>query len=643
MKFQQLINLKAKELVTVCSLISLLYLCGEVKHYADINTNTKEYMKETMKNVCSLRKLMADKGISAFITPSTDPHSGEYVPKYWESRAWISGFTGSAGTAVVTTDKAALWTDSRYFLQAAEQIEGTDFVLMKDKVEGTPSVAEWLGDVLPKGTVVAVDGWVNTMTAVEELAKELQAKGLALVTDFAPYDEIWESRPQLPLDPVFIQPMEYAGETAHSKIERIRAEIYKSGADSILISMLDEVAWTLNLRGSDIEYNPVFVSYLFITDFEAVLYVNKSKISDAVAAYLEGQGVVIKEYTEIENDLRATSHKVMVQKDKTNAHIAECIADKIIHDCPVSTMKIMKNEAEIKGYRSAMLKDGLAMVKWMKWVVPAVEAGGQTELSLDEKLYQCRAEQDLFKGVSFASIMGYAAHGAIVHYEPTEETDIPVEPKGLLLIDSGAQYQDGTTDITRTIPLGPLTWEERRDYTLVLRGFINLGRAVFPRGTYGSQLDCLARTPMWRYGLNYLHGTGHGVGSFMNVHEGPHQFRMNYMPTPLVPGMTITVEPGIYIEGHHGVRHENTTLVVEADFTDKGMEGNQGQTFGPYYTFEHLTLCPILTSPIIVDMMEKEEIEWFNAYQQMVYDKLSAHLDDEHRQWLYEVTRPIGC
>lgn len=600
-------------------------------------------MKETMKNVCSLRKLMADKGISAFITPSTDPHSGEYVPRYWESRAWISGFTGSAGTAVVTTDKAALWTDSRYFLQAAEQIEGTDFVLMKDKVEGTPSVAEWLGDVLPKGTVVAVDGWVNTMTAVEELAKELQAKGLALVTDFAPYDEIWESRPQLPLDSVFIQPMEYAGETAHSKIERIRAEIYKSGADSILISMLDEVAWTLNLRGSDIEYNPVFVSYLFITDFEAVLYVNKSKISDAVAAYLEGQGVVIKEYTEIENDLRATSHKVMVQKDKTNAHIAECIADKIIHDCPVSTMKIMKNEAEIKGYRSAMLKDGLAMVKWMKWVVPAVEAGGQTELSLDEKLYQCRAEQDLFKGVSFASIMGYAAHGAIVHYEPTEETDIPVEPKGLLLIDSGAQYQDGTTDITRTIPLGPLTWEERRDYTLVLRGFINLGRAVFPRGTYGSQLDCLARTPMWRYGLNYLHGTGHGVGSFMNVHEGPHQFRMNYMPTPLVPGMTITVEPGIYIEGHHGVRHENTTLVVEADFTDKGMEGNQGQTFGPYYTFEHLTLCPILTSPIIVDMMEKEEIEWFNAYQQMVYDKLSAHLDDEHRQWLYEVTRPIGC
>lgn len=596
-----------------------------------------------MNNVCALRKLMADKGISAFITPSTDPHSGEYVPKYWESRAWISGFTGSAGTAVVTSDKAALWTDSRYFLQAAEQIDGTDFVLMKDKVEGTPSVADWLGEVLPKGAVVAVDGWVNTVTAVEELSKELEAKGLTLVTDFAPYDEIWTGRPVLPLDEVFIQPMEYAGESASSKIGRIRTEISKWGADAILVSMLDEVAWTLNLRGSDIEYNPVFVSYLFITEKETVLYVNKSKINAEVAAYLEGEGVAIKGYNEIEGDLRNSECKVMIQKDKTNAHIAECIATKVVHDCPVSTMKIMKNEAEIKGYRSAMLKDGLAMVKWIKWAIPAVEAGGQTELSLDEKLYQCRAEQDLFKGVSFASIMGYAAHGAIVHYEPTPETDIPVEPKGLLLIDSGAQYQDGTTDITRTIPLGQLTWEERRDYTLVLRGFINLGRAVFPRGTYGSQLDCLARTPMWRYGLNYLHGTGHGVGSFMNVHEGPHQFRMNYMPTPLVPGMTITVEPGIYIEGQHGVRHENTTLVVEADFSDKGMEGNQGQTFGPYYTFEHLTLCPILTSPILVEMMEKEEIEWFNKYQQMVYDKLSAHLDEEHRQWLYEVTRPIGC
>lgn len=584
---------------------------------------------------------MKENGVAAFITPSTDPHSGEYVPSHWESRAWISGFTGSAGTAVVTTDKAALWTDSRYFLQAEDQISGTGYVLMKDKIEGTPTVAQWLGETLPEGSTVAIDGWVNTVTAVEDLKAELSIYGLNLNTGVEPYGKIWTDRPKLPVDEVFIQPLELAGETAASKIGRIRAEGIKSGADAVLVSMLDEVAWTLNLRGSDIEFNPVFVSYLLITADKATLYINQAKLTAEVSAYLKAEGVDTKPYGEIEGDLRNLDCRVLVQPDKTNYAVYACLQNPVHKDCPVSTMKIMKNEAEIRGYHSAMLKDGLAMVKWMKWLLPAVEAGGQTELSLDEKLYSCRAEQPLFRGVSFASIMGYAAHGAIVHYEPTPETDIPVEPKGLLLIDSGAQYQDGTTDITRTIPLGPLTWEERRDYTLVLRGFINLGRAVFPRGTYGTQLDCLARTPMWRYGINYLHGTGHGVGSFMNVHEGPHQFRMNYMPTPLVPGMTITDEPGIYIAGSHGVRHENTMLVIPADFTGKGQEGNEGLTFGPYYTFEHLTLCPIFTSPILTEMMEKEEIEWFNAYQQMVCDKLSPHLDEEHREWLKEITRPI--
>lgn len=598
-------------------------------------------MKQTIDRVDALRHIMNENGVDAFITPSTDPHSGEYVPSHWESRAWISGFTGSAGTAVVTTDKAALWTDSRYFLQAEDQISGTGYVLMKDKIEGTPTVAQWLGETLPEGSTVAIDGWVNTVTAVEDLKAELSIYGLSLNTGIEPYGKIWTDRPQLPVDEVFIQPLELAGETAASKIGRIRAEGVKSGADAVLVSMLDEVAWTLNLRGSDIEFNPVFVSYLLITADKATLYINQAKLTAEVSAYLKVEGVDTKPYGEIESDLRNLACKVLVQPDKTNYAVYACLQKPVRKDCPVSTMKIMKNEAEIRGYHSAMLKDGLAMVKWMKWLLPAVEAGGQTELSLDEKLYSCRAEQPLFRGVSFASIMGYAAHGAIVHYEPTPETDIPVEPKGLLLIDSGAQYQDGTTDITRTIPLGPLTWEERRDYTLVLRGFINLGRAVFPRGTYGTQLDCLARTPMWRYGINYLHGTGHGVGSFMNVHEGPHQFRMNYMPTPLVPGMTITDEPGIYIAGSHGVRHENTMLVIPADFTDKGQEGNEGLTFGPYYTFEHLTLCPIFTSPILTEMMEKEEIEWFNAYQQMVCDKLSPHLDEEHREWLKEITRPI--
>ncbi len=595
-----------------------------------------------MNKVKALRTLMAEEKVDAFITPSTDPHSGEYVPTHWESRGWISGFNGSAGTAVVTTKKAALWTDSRYFLQAAEQIADTDYVLMKDKIEDTPSVAQWLGEVVGKGGVVAVDGWVNTVTAVEELQNDLKAYGLTLRTDVEPYSKIWTNRPELPVDKVFIQPMEFAGESAKSKIERIRKEVKKGGAEAVLVSMLDEVAWTLNLRGSDIDYNPVFVSYLLITQDTATLYIDPRKVDETVRQYLKGEGVEIQDYTEIENDLNWMNTPVMVSPEKTNYAAYSAIKRTVRKDCPVSTMKIMKNEAEIKGYHSAMLKDGIAMVKWMKWLLPAVEAGGQTELSLEKKLYECRAAQPLFRGVSFASIMGYAAHGAIVHYEPTEETDIPVEAKGLLLIDSGGQYQDGTTDITRTIPLGPLTWEERRDYTLVLRGFINLGRAVFPRGTYGTQLDCLARTPMWKYGINYLHGTGHGVGSFMNVHEGPHQFRMNYMPTPLLPGMTITDEPGIYIAGSHGVRHENTMLVIPADFSDKGQEGNEGLTFGPYYTFEHLTLCPIFTSPILIEMMEKEEIEWFNAYQQMVYDKLAPHLDEAEAEWLKEITAPIN-
>lgn len=595
-------------------------------------------MKKTMEGVNALRKVMEREGVQAFITPSTDPHSGEYVPAHWESRIFISGFTGSYGTAIVTTDKAALWTDSRYFLQGAAQIEDTDYVLMKEKIEGTPTFAEWLGSVLHKGDTVAVDGWVNTVTSVEGLRNELAAYDLKLRTDIEPYAEVWKDRPELPKDKVFIQPLEFAGETCKSKLERIRKE---TNGHALLVSMLDDVAWTLNLRGNDILYTPIFVSYLLVTPTDATLYIDKAKVDEEVATYLAGEGVGIKSYGDICEDLKALDIPVQIEPAKTNYTAFSLIKTPIRKDCPVSTMKIMKNEAEIRGYHSAMLKDGIAMVKWMKWVIPAVAKGGHTELSLDKKLCALRAEQPLFMDISFHSIMGYAAHGAVVHYRPTPETDIPVEPKGLLLIDSGGQYQDGTTDITRTIPLGPLTDEERRDYTLVLRGFINLGRAVFPKGTYGTQLDCLARTPMWRYGINYLHGTGHGVGSFMSVHEGPHQFRMNYMPTPLLPGMTITDEPGIYMDGRHGVRHEDTMLVVPADFSDKGQEGNEGITFGPYYTFEHLTLCPIFTSPIIVDMLQQEEKDWFNNYQQTVYDKLAPHLDEEHKQWLYEVTRPI--
>ena len=589
-------------------------------------------MNDTMKHVDALRQLMKAYNIDAFITPSTDPHSGEYVPSRWYSREWISGFTGSAGTAVVTQHDAALWTDSRYFLQATDQIRGTEFTLQKDKIEGTPSVSEWIGQRIAKGGCIGVDGWTNTVESVLTLEKELAEYGLTIRTDIDPYDTIWTDRPSLPKEKVFIQPLEFAGESTSSKVERIRDAYHKNKADGLLVSMLDEVAWTLNLRGNDIEYNPVFVSYLLICDNSVTLYTKKDKLNQEVLDYLNAENVIIKDYDDIGSDLKRLEKKIQIEPAKTNFGIFSCIANPVLADCPVSTMKIMKNPTEIKGYHSAMLKDGIAMVKWMRWALQAVKEGGQTELSLEAKLTSFRAEQPLYRGPSFATIMGYAAHGAIVHYEPTPETDIPVLPKGLLLCDSGGQYQDGTTDITRTLPLGPLTEQERRDYTLVLRGFINLARVHFPKGTYGSQLDCLARAPMWEYGINYLHGTGHGVGSFMNVHEGPHQFRMNYMPTPLLPTMTITDEPGIYMTDRHGVRHENTMLVVE---------DQEGVTFGPYYKFEQLTLCPIITSPIMVDMLQDDEMKWFNEYQQMVYDKLSPHLDQETSEWLYEVTRPI--
>lgn len=606
----------------------------------------------TTEKLEALRNLMRQEGIDAFITPSTDPHSGEYVPERWKSRRWISGFTGSAGTAVVTLDKAALWTDSRYFIQAAEQLKGTGFLLMKEKIEGTPSVAEWLGSTLPAGSTVAVDGWVNTASEVEELENELKAYGLTLRTDIDPYNTIWTDRPAIPQSKAFIQELEFAGESAASKIERIRKEI---GNNAIVLSMLEEVAWTLNLRANDVENTPFMLGYVVITPQNTLLYICKEKLTPEIEKYLKGEGVNIREYEDIIADLNGLSMPVYAQPNKTNHAVYSAIKTPIRKESPVAHMLIFKNETEIKCFRNAMEKDGVAMVKWIKWTLENVPRGGQTELSLSEKLKAFRMEQPLSKGVSFESIMGYAHHGAIVHYDPTPETDIPIKPEGLLLIDSGGQYLDGTTDITRTIPLGPLTWEMKRDYTLVLKGWIRLGSAVFPKGTCGTQLDGFAREAMWKYGINYLHGTGHGVGQYMSVHEGIdlHQFRMQWRPTPLLPGMIITVEPGIYIEGSHGVRHENTMLVVNADFSGENGKANmpdgkpydgpeaQGITFGPYYTFEHLTLCPILTSPILTEMLSEEERQWFNSYQQTVYQRLAPRLDEEHQAWLKEITQPI--
>lgn len=609
-------------------------------------------MSKIESRLCDLRRLMSENGINAFITPSTDPHCGEYVPERWKSRRWISGFTGSAGIAVVTAEQAALWTDSRYFIQATEQLEGTGFVLMKEKVEGTPTIAEWLGSVLQRGDMVAVDGWVNTVAEVNSLKAELEPYGLKLTTDIDPYATIWTDRPDIPDSKVFIQGVEYAGETTAHKLARVREKI---GKHALLTTFLEDIAWTLNLRADDILYTPFFVSYLIITPDDATLYINKEKVPEEVEQYLKEEGVGIRPYETILDDLKAYDLPIEVQFDKTNYTTYKAIRQPIAKASPIPYMLMFKNPTEIQGYRRAMEKDGVAMVKWMKWTLENVPKGGQTELSLAAKLEAFRREQPLCMGISFESIMGYAHHGAIVHYDPTPETDIPVLPKGLLLIDSGGQYLDGTTDITRTIPLGPLTWEMQRDYTLVLKGWINLGRAVFPKGTCGTQLDTLARMDMWRYGINYLHGTGHGVGQFGSVHENIdlHQFRMQWRPTPLLPGMVITDEPGIYIEGSHGVRHEDTMLVVNANFDSsqgKAIEPtacpydgsiSQGITFGPYYTFEHLTLCPVLTSPIIKDMLTVEELAWFNKYQHTVYERLAPLLDNEHQEWLQGVTQPI--
>lgn len=591
-------------------------------------------MKSEIRNrIDGLRHFMRRHQLSAFIIPSTDPHAGEYVPEHWETRKWASGFTGSAGTLVVTTDKAGLWTDSRYFLQADEQLEGTGIALFKDRLPETPSVATWLSSVLNADDRVGVDGWVNSHLEVCSLRDELGEKGIHVTLAPDPFDELWTDRPSLPADKVFIHELQYAGCSCKDKISRIQEAIRRNGCTGVLISALDEVAWTLNLRGSDVHCNPVFVSYLLITDNAYTLYIIEDKLTEEVKSYLAENGVTVKPYQAVEEDLKTFSGKIQLSAgiNATIHEAASAHARILAAPSPVLSLKAIKNAAEIAGFRRAMERDGVAMVKFLRWLKAAVPAGNETEMSIDRKLYEFRAAQALFKGISFDTIAGYKAHAAIVHYEATPETDIPLKPEGLLLLDSGAQYLDGTTDITRTIVLGPLTEEEKTDYTLVLKGFIQLSMAQFPHGTCGTQLDALARLPLWKAGINFLHGTGHGVGSFLNVHEGPHQIRMNHMPALLVPGMTVTNEPGIYKAGRHGIRTENTLLVVPAQETE----------FGAYYKFEPLTLCPIDKEAILPHMLSDEEAAWLNQYHETVYTRLSTKLDNEEREWLREATSPL--
>ena len=582
-----------------------------------------------------LREVMQREHLSAFIFPSTDPHQGEYVPDHWKGREFISGFNGSAGTAVVTLTSAALWTDSRYFLAAEEQLKDTEFQLMKLKMEDTPTIAEWIGKECGAGVEVAIDGMVNSTNSVRELIADLRKQGgITLRTNLDPLEQIWQDRPPIPLNPVEEYPLAYAGEAANVKIARIRQALRKLHADGMLMAALDDIAWTLNLRGTDVHCNPVFVSYLLISSTSVTLYINKEKLTPEVMAYLKGEGVGVDAYENIQKGLKDYfEYNILLDPDEVNYTLFNAVTREVIEaESPVKQMKTIKNSTEIAGFRQAMLKDGIAMVKFLYWLDKQLAEGeALTEISVSEELASLRAEQTLFRGVSFDTIAGYEAHGAIVHYEATPESDVPLKPEGFLLLDSGGQYLDGTTDITRTIALGPVTEEQKKIYTLVLKGHIQLELCKFPSGISGTQLDVLARKDMWRAGMNYLHGTGHGVGSYLNVHEGPHQIRMEWKPAPLVAGMTVTDEPGIYLAGKFGVRIENTLLITHYNETE----------FGKFLQFEPLTICPIDKKPIIKEMMLPEEIAWLDQYHRRVLELLSPRLDDDEIEWLQEACAPL--
>ena len=594
-----------------------------------------------------LREVMRREHLSACIFPSTDPHQGEYIPDHWKGREFISGFNGSAGTAVVTLTSAALWTDSRYFIAAADQLKGTEYQLMKLKIEGTPTIAEWLGKECGAGAEVSIDGWCSSSNAVKELIADLRKEGgITVRTNLDPLKLIWRNRPVIPENPVELYPMKYAGESAKDKIARIREALRKRHADGMLMAALDDIAWTLNLRGTDVHCNPVFVSYLLISSKTVTLYINKVKLSPEVLAYLDAEHIKVEDYEQVENGLKQYfEYNILLDPDEVNYRLYEVVRNKgkmndfqkteiVEEESPVKRMKTVKNDTEIAGFRSAMLKDGIAMTKFLYWLsgyIGKPEISELTEIAIDEKLTSLRAEQPLYRDISFDTIAGYGTHAAIVHYEATPETDIPLQPKGMLLLDSGAQYLDGTTDITRTIALGPLTDLEKQIYTLVLKGHIQIELCKFPSGSSGTQIDILARKDMWREGLNYLHGTGHGVGTYLNVHEGPHQFRLEWKPAPLVAGMTITDEPGIYLPDRCGARTENTLLIVPYKETE----------FGKFLQFESLTLCPIDKAPILIEMMTQEEIQWLNDYHQRVFDTLSPHLSAEEAAWLREACAPL--
>ena len=587
------------------------------------------------ERIAALREAMRQQKVDAYIIPSSDPHLSEYPADRWKSREWISGFTGSAGTVVVTAKDAGLWTDSRYFLQAARQLEGTCITLYKEMLPETPNIPEFLSAHLQEGDCVGIDGKMFSAEEVEHLQKELKKSGIRIKSIADPMQLLWTDRPAMPLAPAFVYDTKYAGMSFTEKLPAVRQAMEAAGADSLLLSALDEIAWLLNIRGNDVHCNPVVVSYLLIEKDKVNYFVQPQKVTPELAEYFSANGISVHPYEEIGDYLNSfNAHSILMNPAKTNYAIYSAIRPGclIINGAsPVALLKAIRNKQEIAGIHAAMQRDGVALVKFLKWLDEAVPAGKETEISVDKKLHTFRAAQPLYMGESFDTIAGYKEHGAIVHYEATPETDVTLKPEGFLLLDSGAQYLDGTTDITRTIALGPLTEEEKTDYTLILKGHIALAMAVFPEGTRGAQLDVLARMPIWKERMNYLHGTGHGVGHFLNVHEGPQSIRMNENPVALQPGMVTSNEPGVYKAGSHGIRTENLVLTVPAG---EGM-------FGKYLKFETLTLCPICRKGIIKELLTAEEIGWLNDYHRTVYEKLSPDLNNDEKEWLKEACKAV--
>ena len=588
------------------------------------------------ERLSKLRVAMQAAGVQAYIIPTEDPHMSEYPAACWKHREWITGFTGSFGTAVVTLDGAGLWTDSRYFLQAESQLAGSGIDLYRLKIAGTPTIAQFLISNLHAGDKVGADGKTMSATAAEELREELSRHGISLVTSLDLIGEIWEDRPSLPDSKVWEMPVERSGFSVAEKIRKINDALEEAGAEGTVLSALDDVAWAFNLRALDVTYNPVAVAYGYVSPERSVLFIDSEKLTKEIVDNLEKQGVEILPYEGLECFLKTlpAGIRVLLDKKRTNASIMEALPEgAVVIDAisPANHFKSIKNEAEIAGFRSVTLKDGIAMTKFFKWLEEALAKGERvTELSAARRLASFRAEQPGYICDSFAPISSYGAHGAVVHYSPTEETDVELHCDSLYLIDSGGQYTDGTTDITRTIALLPEPTEQmRHDFTAALRGTIGIAMAQFPAGIRGCLIDAFARKYLWEAGIQYLHGTCHGIGHCLNVHEGPQSIRMEENPVIIEAGMVMSDEPAMYRPGEYGIRTENMVLCKE----------NETTVFGTFLGFETLTLCYVDMSLVDTSVMTAPELDWLKNYQQHVYEALAPHLDEEERTWLWKKTR----